>query len=151
MKNGEYFCFYRSFEEAFAYIPEDEQLKFYKAITRYGLYGEEPDLDGKDMAIFSQIKFAIDNQRTRNSVSVENGKKGGRKSALSEYDKEQIVIMHENGASIKEISEAFNCSERTIYGLLQNCKNLNDFVETKENLQEPTEIAKPRMRKRKRN
>ena len=73
-----YFQFYETFLSAVETLPENEQLKFYKAICHYGLYGETPGFDDpKDIAIFLQIQFAIDNQNKRRLINRENRLKTG--------------------------------------------------------------------------
>ncbi|MCL2815983.1 MAG: DUF6291 domain-containing protein [Oscillospiraceae bacterium] len=64
--------FYKSFYEAIECLPEDEQLKAYKAIMEYSLNGEEPNVDGAAKAIFKLVKPQIDSNNKR----YENGKKG---------------------------------------------------------------------------
>ena len=65
---------YRSFVDAIALLPEDEQLKAYKAIVEYGIYDKEPELDGVAGAVFMLAKPQID----ANNRRYENGKRGGR-------------------------------------------------------------------------
>ncbi len=69
------FVFYESFYEAIEEI-EDEavQLAIYKAISRYALCGEEPQLKGTPSAIFKLVRPQLDANRKRR----ENGKNGGR-------------------------------------------------------------------------
>lgn len=71
--------FYRSFVEAIDMLPEDEQLKAYRAIARYGLDGTEPEpeIDSVYMAVFLLAKPQID----ANNRRYENGKRGGRPKA----------------------------------------------------------------------
>lgn len=71
--NKNYFQFYETFLQVIEALPIDEQLKYFKAICRYGLYNEKPELEGKDLAVFLQIQFAIDNQNKRRSINRENG------------------------------------------------------------------------------
>ena len=71
------FQFYETFENIIDLLPVDDQLKFYKSLVRYGLFGEEAKLKGKDKVIFQPIKEALDNQFTRKITNRENGKKGG--------------------------------------------------------------------------
>ena len=66
--------FYKSFDEAISMLPESEQLKAYRAIIKYGLYGEESEVSGVAGAILSMAKPQID----ANNRRYENGKQGGR-------------------------------------------------------------------------
>ena len=67
-----YFQFYETFLATVEALTENEQLKFYRAICRYGLFDELPDFEGKDKAIFLQIQFAIDNQKKRRLINRKN-------------------------------------------------------------------------------
>jgi len=69
--------FYRSFAEAIECLPESEQLKAYKALINYGLYGTEPELEGSTATVFILSRAQID----ANNRRYENGKKGGRPNA----------------------------------------------------------------------
>lgn len=80
--------FYKSFEEAISMLPDEDQLKAYRSIVRYGLYGEEPDVDGVAGAIFLLAKPQID----ANNRRYENGKRGGRpKKTEIESDYKQNI------------------------------------------------------------
>lgn len=65
--------FYRSFVDAIDILPEEEQLKAYRAIARYGLDGIEPELESLYGAVFLLAKPQID----ANNRRYENGCKGG--------------------------------------------------------------------------
>lgn len=65
--------FYKSFDEAISMLSDEDQLAVYRAITKYGLYGEETELTGAAGAIFLLAKPQID----ANNRRYENGKKGG--------------------------------------------------------------------------
>ena len=78
--------FYKSFDEAISLLPDEDQLETYRAIIRYGLYGEEPDIDGVSGAIFLLAKPQID----ANNRKYENGLRGGRpRKSEDEADKNQ--------------------------------------------------------------
>lgn len=72
------FTFYVSFEEALSCLDDHEELVMRRAISRYALYGETPDLTGPLMGMFLSWKPNIDASNTRRDASSENGKKGGR-------------------------------------------------------------------------
>ncbi len=67
--------FYRSFMESFAELPDEERLKMYDAIFKYGLDGEDPKLSGTLAALFRLVKPQLDANERR----YQNGLKGGRK------------------------------------------------------------------------
>lgn len=68
------YIFYRSFDEAITELNDADQLTIYKAVTRYALDGEDPELTGFPKAIFKLIKPILEANRKR----WENGNKGGR-------------------------------------------------------------------------
>jgi hypothetical protein len=72
------FVFYSSFHEAIDKLPDDVQLEMYRAICKYSLYGEIPELSPIANAMFILIRPNIDNAQSRYAARVENGKKGGR-------------------------------------------------------------------------
>lgn len=72
------FVFYRSFFESLKDLPDEQQLKFYRAITEYALDDTEPDFTGLEKSLFTQIKFSLDEAKRRYEESRLNGKKGGR-------------------------------------------------------------------------
>ena len=73
------FIFYKSFYESIKEIPEEEQLKVYKAISEYALYQNEIELSGISKAIFTLIKPQID----ANYQKFLNGKQVKRKQNRS--------------------------------------------------------------------
>lgn len=88
MIDKNYFQFYETFYATIDTLPNKEQLKYFKAICRYGLFGEQPQFsDKKDLAIFLQIQFAIDNQNKRRAINRENGSFGGRPKAENNRQK----------------------------------------------------------------
>ena len=88
--------FYGSFLESVEEFTEHEQWTLIKAILRYGLYGEEPDLPAHMKGIFKIARPLIDANVERRI----NGKKGGRPkkpmvSELKTYGYENETIGYE--------------------------------------------------------
>ncbi len=71
-KENPHFIFYSTFYETVQCLEENEQLKFLKALIEYGLYGTEPNFSRKDLAIFTQWKFALDTQKARQNINSKN-------------------------------------------------------------------------------
>ncbi|MBP5307211.1 MAG: hypothetical protein J6Y79_04085 [Paludibacteraceae bacterium] len=71
---AESMIFYRSFYEALEGLPDEMRLRVLDSVIRYGLYEEEPELNGVEASLFRLIKPQID----ANVERRENGKKGGR-------------------------------------------------------------------------
>lgn len=74
----ESFVFYKSYCDAIEHLGKREQLKAYRAIVRYGIYGEKPELTGGAALIAELAVPLIDKAAQRYKNCVENGKKGGR-------------------------------------------------------------------------
>lgn len=68
------FYFLESFEDAINDLDPADQLALYKAISRYALYGEDPELTGIARTIWKLIRPNLDASRKRQ----EDGAKGGR-------------------------------------------------------------------------
>ena len=74
--------FYRSFMESFAELPDQDRLIMYDAVLKYGLYGEDPELDGVHEALFKLVKPQLD----ANTRRYENSLKGGRKPKANQTE-----------------------------------------------------------------
>lgn len=72
------FVFYKSYCDAIEHLSKREQLKAYRAIVRYGIYGEIPELSGSSAPVAEMAMPLIDKAAQRYKNCVENGKKGGR-------------------------------------------------------------------------
>lgn len=86
------FTFFASFREAAKGMPDDMRLRFYDAISEYGIDETEPELDGMLAAVFALVKPVIDSGSTRR----ENGKKGGRPKKANEDIKETKGFQDKN-------------------------------------------------------
>lgn len=84
---AEKFIFWKSYRDSIAYLPDEDRLALYDAITGYAFDGERPNLTGAAAAVFFAMKPNIDNSLK----SIENGSKGGRpkkeKRGVSETEK----------------------------------------------------------------
>lgn len=78
MENKNSFIFYETFYEVLKELPPESRLKFYEALSEYGLLGIEPEFSGVEKALWIQLKYGIDKAKERYNRSVENGKRGGR-------------------------------------------------------------------------
>ena len=97
MIDKNYFQFYETFYATIETLEIEEQLKYFKAICRYGLFGEEPQFsDKKDLAIFLQIQFAIDNQNKRRAINRNNGLHGGRPKSENNRTKPTVTEKKQN-------------------------------------------------------
>lgn len=73
------FIFYLSFYEAAEDLDPDEQFQLYRAIIRYGLFGEVPTADEYKKHIIAMFKLILP-QIDANNKRYLNGKRGGRPS-----------------------------------------------------------------------
>jgi len=63
------FVFGETLEQALDALPDEMQLRFYRMIKNYGLHGIEPELTGVELAVWVQMKDAIDHRGYGNKVS----------------------------------------------------------------------------------
>jgi hypothetical protein len=73
---NESFIFYQSFHKALESLPAENYKNVMIAISKYALYGEEPELDGIEYSIFILMKPQVDANNRRRKSGVENGYKG---------------------------------------------------------------------------
>ena len=92
------FTFYLSFEKAISKLDDNNQLIVYRAISRYSLFGEIPQVDGFAAIAWELIKPILDKSRIRSI----NGTKAKGKSKpivqLNERDRINIETKVSNGA-----------------------------------------------------
>ena len=77
--------FYRSFYESVQELPLESQAKIYNAIFNYSLNGNQSELSGIELAIFTLIKPQLDANHKR----YENGKKPKVKVEISKTEAKQ--------------------------------------------------------------
>lgn len=120
--------FYKSFDEAISLLPDDDQLKAYRAIIRYGLYGEDPDIDGVAGAIFLLAKPQID----ANNRKYENGKRGGRPKKTendAEEKQEKTEIKPKENLKETEAEPKEKDKEKDKVKDKKNTAQINDIFE----------------------
>lgn len=86
----ESFVFYISYYEAISELDEKTQIQLFKAICKYALYGELPELSGVEKAIFALIKPTVD----ANEQRYINGKKGGRPKKNNGFDDKKPPVIN---------------------------------------------------------
>ena len=85
------FVFYGSFIDAMEELPNESQLKVFKAISKFALKGIEPtDLKGGEKAIFLIAKPII----LANNERYVNGQKGGRPKNNSKINKKNHRLLN---------------------------------------------------------
>lgn len=83
VKERDYTPFFKSFEEAISDIQDEKtQLSLYRAIVRYGLYGEEPTLTGLAATLWKLILPNLKNNRKQFENAIKGGAPKGNKNAL---------------------------------------------------------------------
>jgi hypothetical protein len=75
---NESFIFYQSFHKALESLPAENYKNIMIAISKYALYGEEPEMDGIENSIFTLIKPQLDANNRRRKTGKENGQKGAK-------------------------------------------------------------------------
>ena len=58
-------------------LPENMQLKYYRAVCDYGLNGIEPNFKGVEKSVFIPMRDLIDYSNDRSRINADNGRKGG--------------------------------------------------------------------------
>lgn len=126
--NKNSFVFYETFESVIEELPEEMQLKFYKYITQYGLHGIEPEVNGIEKAIWTQIQFAIDQAQSRRKRAIENGNKGGR-PVKTETENNQTITQNNPKETKKNLNVTQNNQSITETKPNNNLNvNVNDNV-----------------------
>lgn len=90
------FTFYLSFEKAISKLDDNNQLIVYRAISRYSLFGEIPQVDGFAAIAWELIKPILDKSRIRSI----NGAKAKGKSKPNLVGNQNAVS--KNGAKTKQ-------------------------------------------------
>lgn len=94
------FTFYLSFEKAISRLDDNNQLIVYRAISRYSLFGEIPQVDGFAAIAWELIKPILDKSRIRSI----NGAKAKGKSKPN-------LIGNQNAVSKNEAKSKLNQSK----------------------------------------
>ena len=90
--------FYRSFYDSIKNIPEEDQLKVYKAIMEYAMNDIQPEIEGIALAIFLLVKPQID----ANNKRYQNGRKPKLKQQVSKTEAKPKQNLSDNEAKEKE-------------------------------------------------
>lgn len=89
------FVFYDSFADAIDLLPDAEQLEAYRAIVRYALRGEEPQISSAAMVVFVMAKPQIDANQKRRTDGRKGGAPKGNQNA-SKQQKQPVVVSENN-------------------------------------------------------
>ena len=120
-KDRNTFIFNEDWGEAIDTAPIEEQLNIYKAIRKYAIYGEMPELPIYSTGIMCTIKLQIDrNRRKYNEVREKRsaaGKAGNLKRWGEKYKESQKV------ANIANATKCYNCEQKS-----QEVANITDNV-----------------------
>lgn len=132
------FTFFESYYEAIAELEPEDQLAVYDAITRYSLYGFEPELSGVAKAIFAMAKPTID----RCQMRKEAGSHGGRKRAMNAGQN----VASASNASDDSASKVQANSKQTSSKTQASCKQTlsdRDRDRDRENISPPLNTCPP--------
>lgn len=92
------FTFYLSFEKAISKLDDNNQLIVYRAISRYSLFGEIPQVDGFAAIAWELIKPILDKSRIRSI----NGAKAKGKSKPNLIGNQNAVSKNEAKTKLKQ-------------------------------------------------
>ena len=104
-------------------LPEEMQLKFYKALCNYGLNSIEPDFSGTDNAIWIPMKDLIDNSRRRSEINSDNGKKGGAPVGNNNRKQATLSEINRNQPNIASVMR-----EAEMHGYYIDAETAQDFL-----------------------
>ena len=79
---------WKSYIDAALYLPDKERLAYYDALFAYGIYEEEPQLDGVAAAMFVLTKPNIDKSIMKANAGQKGGSCSGAESKLEADDKQ---------------------------------------------------------------
>ena len=101
------FVFYEDMEQAIETLPEELQPACYKALVRYGLYGEEPEKGTIVYTLFIAFRSRMD----LNNKKYIKGNKGGRprKDGFEEENHSEDMVFNEE--TIDEVRFSDNDNE----------------------------------------
>ncbi len=116
-KNLDSFVFYRSWYDTFRdFDSPEEQVKFIDCILSYALNGEIIHKENKSVQRSANLIYPlIDKSQIKRAKNINNATKGGRSKSISEEQIEQACNLRELGFTWKQISEALEIPERTLY------------------------------------
>jgi hypothetical protein len=72
-------------------LPDDLRLKFYEAVTNYGIYNIEPHFTGLENTIWISMKDIIDTTKARRKSKQKAGKLGGDAKAKNQQAKQVVA------------------------------------------------------------
>lgn len=130
------FIFYKSFLDAVDDLPENNQAHIYRAIARYGIYGEDPDLDKWEAAIFKLICPQIDanNKRYENGCKgAVHGQKGAEYGHLGGRPKKKSALQCNDDVTV--------CEQITPQKPTKNPRNVNVNVNENANVNDTTVVV----------
>ena len=123
------FVFYPTFEKAIDSLPDEMQLDVYKALVKYGIYGEEYEGDNYIVkALLESFKGSIDSAKDRRIQNAENGKKGGRPS--NKPNKTEGFDIKTGGFDVKSGGFDVETEDESRF----QSENLNVYVDVNDNV-----------------
>lgn len=80
MAKKQSFIFYETIEELLLELPDEEYIEISKAVMKYGLHDIDPGFTGIKKALWTQIKFCIDNSKEFRAKQSEKASKRWNKT-----------------------------------------------------------------------
>ncbi|WP_024751630.1 hypothetical protein [Treponema phagedenis] len=99
------------------------KLRFYEAVTNYGIYGIDPDFEGIDLLIWIPMKDIIDNATNKRGAPVgnANAKKANNKTSDSDTEQEKQIKYNETKKLPENIES--NSEQKKQMDLIENKEN----------------------------
>ena len=131
--------FYASFNEAIEALPEEEQLKAYKAVLNYALKGILPNKEiGVAYAIFLAVKPQIDANNQRYENSSKGGRPKNKKPMVSDNEEIEKPMVLENDENAKPMVSELSENEKPMVSENSQIQkpNVNENVNVNVNVNE---------------
>ena len=128
-------------------MPDDLRLKFYDALLRFGLHGEEPDFSGMELVAWvpmrDMILYAKQKDETFREKQRVNGKKGGRPKSQDETQNPQEPNDNQDETQNPDKPKKPSESQKSPNGNGNGNENVNVNLKGESVKQNETDLSKP--------
>ena len=102
---------YESFVRAAESLSDSQRGKFYHAIMRYSLYGEEPELDERISVLFELVRPVLDKSKVRKMAGKRGGESASKVQAKYKQNSSKTEANEKQSASDVEVEEEVEYKE----------------------------------------
>jgi hypothetical protein len=105
-------------------LPENMQLKYYRAVCDYGINGIEPNFTGVEKSVFIPMRDLIDYSNDRSRINTDNGRKGGAPVGNNNRKQAKSSDINLFQATLEDVTQ-----EARMYGFFIEPKTAQDFLD----------------------